>query len=83
MPIKKFDNQAYKNAGSRPLSDGHLHRLEQIAGTSFLPDYIAPKYGGMFVPLSATADLDNIELYNQSVKAAAKRGKVDQIIARA
>jgi hypothetical protein len=33
--------------------------------------------------LTASADLDNVELYNRSVKAAAKRGKVDQIIANA
>ena len=83
MPLKKFDNQAYENAGSRPLSDDHIHRLEQVAGTTYLPDYIAAKYGGMFVPVTASADLDNVELYNRSVKAAAKRGMVDQIIAKA
>jgi hypothetical protein len=83
MPVKKFDNQAYESAGSRPLSDDHIHRLEQIAGTAFLPSYIAAMYGGIFVPLTAAADLDNVELYNRSVKAAAKRGKVDQIIAAA
>lgn len=83
MSLKKFDNQAYENAGSRPLSDDHIHRLEQVAGTSFLADYIAAKYGGMFVPVTASAELDNVELYNRSVKAAAKRGMVDQIIAKA
>lgn len=83
MSLKKFDNQAYENAGSRPLSDDHIHRLEQVAGTTHLPEYIAAKYGGMFVPVSAAEDLDNVELYSQSVKAAAKRGMVDQIIAKA
>lgn len=83
MPIKRFDNQAYESAGSRPLGDDHIHRLEQVAGTAYLPDYIAAKYGGMFVPLTALAELDNVELYNRSVKAAAKRGMVDQIIAKA
>ncbi|MDD0998494.1 hypothetical protein M5G20_21860 [Pseudomonas sp. TNT2022 ID1044] len=83
MPVKKFDNQAYESAGSRPLSDDHIHRLEQIAGTAYLPSYIAAKYGGMFVPLTALAELDNVELYSRSVKAAAKRGMVDQIIAKA
>lgn len=83
MPIKKFDNQAYENAGSRPLTDQHIHRLEQEAGTAFLPDYVSSLYGGMFVPLSAPETLDNVELYSQSVKAAAKRGRVDQIISSA
>ncbi|WLG24966.1 YmfL family putative regulatory protein [Pseudomonas sp. FP1154] len=83
MPIKKFDNQAYENAGSRPLSDEHIHRLEQVAGTSYLADYITGMYGGMFVPVAVPGTLDNVELYNRSVRAAAKRGLVDQIIAQA
>lgn len=83
MPIKKFDNQAYENAGSRPLTDDHIHRLEQVAGTTFLPDYVCSMYGGMFVPLTIPGTLDNIDLYSRSVKAAAKRGKVDQIISKA
>lgn len=83
MSIKKFDNQAYESAGCRPLSDDHIYRLEQIAGTSYLADYIAGKYGGMFVPVAVPATLDNVELYNRSVRAAAKRGLVDQIIAQA
>lgn len=65
MPIKKFDNQAYENAGSRPLTDEHIHRLEKVAGTTFLPDYIASMYGGMFVPLSLPETLDNVELYTR------------------
>ena len=83
MPIKKFDNQAYENAKSRPLTDDHIHRLEQAAGTTFLPDYVSAMYGGMFVPLTIPGTLDNIDLYSRSVKAAAKRGMVDQIIAKA
>ncbi|ANF85144.1 hypothetical protein A7J50_1721 [Pseudomonas antarctica] len=83
MPIKKFDNQAYENAGSRPLSDEHIHRLERVAGTSYLADYITGMYGGMFVPVAVPESLDNVELYNRSVKTAAKRGLVDQIIAKA
>ncbi|APC15118.1 hypothetical protein BLL42_05065 [Pseudomonas frederiksbergensis] len=83
MPLKKFDNQAYENAGSRPLTDEHIFRLEQQAGTTFLPDYVAAMYGGMFVQLTTPGTLDNVDLYNRSVKAAAKRGRVDQIIAKA
>lgn len=69
------------------LTDGstleHIFRLEQQAGTTFLPSYVATMYGGMFVPLAAPGTLDNIELFSRSVKAAAKRGCVDQIIAQA
>lgn len=83
MPIKKFDNQAYESAGSRPLTDKHIHRLEKVAGTTFLADYIASMYGGMFVPLSLPGTLDNMDLYSRSLKASAKRGKVDQIMSQA
>lgn len=81
--LKKFDNHVYENAGSRPLSDDQIHMLEQDAGTSFLPEYVASLYGGMFVPIAAPETLDNIELYSRSVSTAAKRGVVDQIIEKA
>ncbi|MEJ3577096.1 YmfL family putative regulatory protein [Pseudomonas fragi] len=83
MKLKKFDNQAYENAGSRPLTDEHIFRLEQQAGTSFLPNYVATMYGGMFVPLAVPDTLDNVELFSRSIKAAARRGCVDQIIEKA
>lgn len=50
---------------------------------TYLADYIASMYGGMFVPLSLPETLDNVELYSRSLKASAKRGKVDQIMAAA
>ncbi|MBT2339444.1 MULTISPECIES: YmfL family putative regulatory protein [Pseudomonas] len=83
MPIKKFDNQAYENAGSRPLTDNYIHRLERTAGTTFLPEYICSMYGGVFVPLAEPGTLDNVELYQRTVKVSAKRGAVDQAIAKA
>lgn len=83
MSLKKFDNHAYENAGSRPLTDAHIFKLECQAGTAFLPGYIARLYGGMFVPLAVPEKLDNVDLFNRTVHTAAKRGCVDQIIARA
>jgi len=81
--LKKFDNHIYENAGCRPLSDEQIHVLEQVAGTTHLPEYIASLYGGLFVPLADPETLDNVELYTRSVKSAAKRGVVDQIISKA
>lgn len=82
-PLKKFDNHVYENGGGRPLSDDQVHLLEQDAGTTYFPEYIAAMYGGMFVPLAKAEELDNVELYSLSVNAAAKRGVVDQFIAKA
>lgn len=81
--LKKFDNHVYENAGSRPLNDEQIRLLEQDAGTTHLPEYIASMYGGMFVPLVEPETLDNVELYSRSVKTAAKRGAVDLFIAKA
>ncbi|WP_285351888.1 YmfL family putative regulatory protein [Pseudomonas sp. ME-P-057] len=82
-PLKKFDNHVYENAGGRPLSDDQVHLLEQDAGTTYFPEYVAAMYGGMYVPLAKAEELDNVELYSLSVNAAAKRGVVDQFIAKA
>lgn len=81
--LKRFDNHVYENAGSRPLSYAQIHQLEQHAGTTILPEFIAHLYGGMFVPLARPDTLDNVDLYNRAVRSAAKRGIVDQIIHKA
>lgn len=81
--VKKFENHAYQNAGCRPLTDAQLYELEQVAGTTHYPTYIAGIYGGMFVPVAEPDSLDNVEMYARCVQTAAKRGTVDQIIAQA
>ena len=81
--VKKFDNHAYQSAGCRPLTDAQIYQLEQVAGTTHYPSYIAGIYGGMFVPIAEPDSLDNVEMYTRCVKTAAKRGTVDQIIAQA
>jgi hypothetical protein len=80
LNLKQFDNHAYQNAGSRPLSDEQLHLLEQDAGTHHLPDYVCGLYGGVFVPLADPESVDNIDLYSRALDASAKRGMVDSII---
>ena len=83
MNLKKLDNQAYENAGSRPLTDECIFKLEQHCGTTFLPSYVARMYGGMFVPVIQPENLDNVEMYARAVQTSAKQGTVDQVIAQA
>jgi hypothetical protein len=83
LSLKKFDNHAYENNNSRPLTDAQIYQLELETGTTFLPEYIAAMYGGMFVPVAEPESLDNVEMYARCVQAAAKKGPVDQIIAKA
>ncbi|WP_290128312.1 YmfL family putative regulatory protein [Pseudomonas siliginis] len=83
LKLKKFDNHAYENAGCSPLSDTQVFILEQDCGTHHFPNYVASMYGGLFVPMADPETLDNVELYARSVQVAAKRGCVDQAIAKA
>jgi len=83
LPLKKFDNHAYENNNSRPLTDSQIHQLEIEAGTTHLPEYVAAMYGGMFVPVVEPDALDNVEMYSRCVQAAAKKGTVDHLIAEA
>lgn len=79
--LKQFDNRVYENAGSRPLSYDQIHQLEQEVDTTYLPEFIARLYGGMFVPLTKAEELDNVELFRRSLKTDAKLGHIDQLIA--
>ena len=83
LSLKKFDNHAYENNSSRPLTDDQIYQLELEAGTTFLPEYIAAMFGGMFVPVAEPDSLDNVEMYARCVQAAAKKGTVDHLIAEA
>ncbi|WP_309136741.1 YmfL family putative regulatory protein [Pseudomonas prosekii] len=83
LSLKKFDNHAYENNNSRPLTDVQLYQLEQESGTQYLPNYVASMYGGLFVPVADPESLDNVEMYSLSVQAAAQRGCVDLEIAKA
>ena len=83
FPVKKLDNHLYENAGSQPLTDDQLHRLEEQAGTTHLPDYICALYDGVFVAMPSADALDNIDLYTRSLDTDVKEGRVDQMIANA
>lgn len=83
MSVKKFDNHAYENAGSRPLTDEQICLLETQTGTTHLPDFVCSLYGGVFVPVAEAGELDNLDLYARSINTAIKRGLVDAIIAKA
>jgi hypothetical protein len=83
LALKKFDNHAYENNNSRPLTDIQLYQLEQETGTQHFPNYVASMYGGLFVPVPDIDTMDNVEMYALSVQVAAKRGCVDQEIAKA
>lgn len=83
LELKKFDNHAYENAGTRPLADEQLHALEQIAGTTHLVDYLSNLYGGVFVAMPRAEQLENLDLYTRTITTTVKRGQVDALILKA
>lgn len=83
LELKKFDNHAYENNNARPLNDLQLCQLEATANTTFLPEFVASLYGGIFVKVADVDHLDNLELYSMSMVTSAKRGAVDLEIAKA
>lgn len=83
LELKKFDNHAYENNNARPLNDLQLCQLEANAHTTFLPEFIASLYGGIFVKVADVEVLDNVELYTMSMVTSARRGAVDLEIAKA
>lgn len=83
MNQKKFENHAYENNKSSPLTAEQVYLLEQETGTTHFPEYVAAMYGGIFVSVAPPESLDNVELYTMCVQTAAKRGTVDHIIAQA
>lgn len=83
LELKKFDNHAYENNNARPLNDLQLCQLEATAHSTYLPEFIASLYGGIFVKVADVDALDNVELYAMSMITSAKRGAVDIEIAKA
>ena len=81
LDLKRFDNQLYENAGHRPLSDEQLQQLESVSRTSYLPDYVAGLYSGLFTALPDARELDNVELYHLGLEADVAAGNLNRIIA--
>ena len=80
LTLKRLDNHVYGNSGASPLTDEQITLLESETGTNYLPDYIAAQYNGLFVPVPAPQELDNLELYKRSTKTSMLKGEVDRII---
>lgn len=83
MNLKKFDNHAYENNSTRPLTERQICTLESDIGSAHLANYIASLYGGIFVKIAEPDSLDDVELYALAVQVAAKRGAVDINIEKA
>lgn len=81
--FKRFKNRIYESAGVKRLTDDEVCVLETQAKTTFLPDYICGMYGGVFVRLPETEQVDNVDLYQRSLHESVLRGDMDRFVEQA
>ena len=80
MTETQFNNNLYEKNGCRFFEVAELEAMEDISGTSCLADYFSHRRGGLHVDQPKLEQLDNVELFVQSVDVAVKSGQVDQKI---
>jgi|SRR5471030_313441 len=83
MTQTQFNNNLYEKNGCRFFEHHELEAMEDISGTSLVAEYYARRRGGMYVDVPKFEELDQVELFRKSIRTAAERGQVDQIIERA
>ncbi|WP_434801551.1 YmfL family putative regulatory protein [Serratia symbiotica] len=74
---KTFTNNLYEKNGCRFFEIGELEAMEDISGTNLLTEYFAQRRGVMVVDIPILEELDQVELFSKSIRAAAHRGHVD------
>ncbi|MGK0663676.1 YmfL family putative regulatory protein [Serratia marcescens] len=80
MSETAFNNNLYEKNGCRFFEIGELEAMEDISGTNLLTEYFAQRRGLLVVENPALEELDQVELFSKSIRTAAHRGHVDQII---
>lgn len=83
MTVTQFNNNLYEKNGCRFFEHHELEAMEDLSGTSLLADYFARRRGALLVDVPKFEDLDREELFSKTMRTAAMRGHVDQIIGQA
>ncbi len=77
-----FNNNLYEKNGCRFFEISELEAMEDISDTNLLAEYHANRRGLLLVDIPVFEELDQVELFSKSIRTAAHRGHVDQIIQR-
>ncbi|UAN52192.1 hypothetical protein KGP26_07465 [Serratia sp. JSRIV002] len=80
MTDTTFTNNLYEKNGCRFFEISELEAMEDISGTNLLTEYFARRRGLLVVEIPVFEELDQVELFSKSIRTAARRGHVDQII---
>lgn len=83
MTVTQFNNNLYEKNGCRFFEVSELEAMEDISNTSLLADYFAKRRGCLLVDIPTFEDLDRVDLFSRTMRTAAARGQVDQIIEQA
>lgn len=83
MTVTQFNNNLYEKNGCRFFEITELEAMEDISNTSHLAEYFARRRGSLLVDVPHMEELDRVDLFSRSVRTAAARGQVDQVIEQA
>lgn len=73
MSSQTFKNKLYEANGCRFFEISDLEVMEDYVGQPLLAEYFAKRASGTFIKLPDAEDLDQVELFNLSVSADAKK----------
>lgn len=76
MTIDQFHNHLYRKCQSRFFTLEELEKMEDISGTSHFAEYCAARRGLTTMNVSATQNLDRVDLYDIELKASAAAGEL-------
>lgn len=82
MTLAHFNNNLYEKNGCRFFEHHELEAMEDLSGTNLLAEYFARRRGALLVEIPQFEELDQVGLFEKSIRTAANRGHVDQVIAK-
>lgn len=80
MSLVQFNNNLYEKNGCRFFEHHELEAMEDLSCTNLLTEYYARRRGLLLVESPMLDELDQVELFAKSIRTAAHRGHVDQVI---
>lgn len=82
MTLTHFNNNLYEKNGCRFFEHHELEAMEDLSGTNLLAEYFARRRGALLVEIPTFEELDQVGLFEKSIRTAANRGHVDQVIGK-
>ncbi|AGH74056.1 YmfL family putative regulatory protein [Edwardsiella piscicida] len=76
MTYDAFRNHLDQKCASRFFTLAEIERMEDVSGTSLLAEYHAARRGKLLVDIPVLEQIDNVELYEQSMRELVADGEL-------